>query len=117
NHNMKITRVWATPVRPPAGYEAPASWLSESLVANPMSIYPRYKERRSSWGARWGHEVIVRIQTDDGLVGIGGTAPAPARMIIEDHLAHLLVGEDPADIERLWDQMYRSSLPYGRKGL
>ena len=77
---MKITRVWATPVRPPAGYEAPASWLSESLVANPMSIYPRYKERRSSWGARWGHEVLVRVETDEGLVGIGGTAPAPARM-------------------------------------
>jgi L-rhamnonate dehydratase len=115
--SVKIVRVWATPVRPPADYHAPASWLSESLVANPMSIYPQYKERRSSWGTRWGHEVLVRIETDDGLIGIGGTAPAAARMIVEGHLAHLLVGEDPANIERLWDQMYRSSLPYGRKGL
>jgi L-rhamnonate dehydratase len=114
---MKITRVWATPVRPPAHYEAHASWLSESLVANPMSIYAEYKDRRSSWGARWGHEVLVRIETDDGLIGIGCTAPAPARMIVEGHLAHLLDGQDPADVERLWDQMYRSSLPYGRKGL
>jgi L-alanine-DL-glutamate epimerase-like enolase superfamily enzyme len=39
---MKIARVWATPVRPPAGYDEPSSWLSESLVANPMSIYPNY---------------------------------------------------------------------------
>lgn len=114
---MKITRVLATAVRPPAGYQQPASWLSEGLVANPMSIYPRYRERRSSWGARWGPDVLVRIETDEGHVGIGGTAPAPARMLIEEHLAHLLIGEDPADVERLWDQMYRASMPYGRKGL
>jgi L-rhamnonate dehydratase len=37
--------------------------------------------------------------------------------MINQHLARLLVGEDPADIERLWDQMFRSMLPYGRKGL
>jgi len=114
---MKITRVWATPVRPPAHYTEHASWLSESLIANPMSIYPRYKDRRSSWNARWGHEILVRVETDEGLVGIGGTAPAPARMMVEDHLAHLLVGENPTNTERLWDQMYRASLPYGRKGL
>lgn len=114
---MKITRVWATPVRPPAGYEAPASWLSESLVANPMSIYPAYKDRRSSWGTRWGHEVLIRVETDEGLVGIGGTAPAPAAMIVEGHFAHLLQGQDPANVGRLWDQMFRASLPYGRKGL
>ena len=114
---MKMTRVRATPIRPPASADVPASWLSESLVANPMSIYPRYKERRSSWGARWGPDVLVRVETDEGLTGTGGTAPAPARPIIEEHFAHLLVGEDPADVERLWDQMYRASLPYGRKGL
>ena len=114
---MKITRVWATPVRPPAGYDAPASWLSESLVANPMSIYPAYKDRRSSWSTRWGHEVLIRVETDEGLVGIGGTAPAPAAMIVEGHFAHLLQGQDPANVGRLWDQMFRASLPYGRKGL
>ena len=37
---MKITRVWATPVRPPAHHTVKATWLSESLVADPMSIYP-----------------------------------------------------------------------------
>ncbi len=114
---MKIKRVWATPMRPPAGFEPPASWLSESLVANPMSIYPSYKERRSSWSPRWGHDVLVRVETDDGLVGIGGTAPAPAGMIVEGHLAHLLIGGDPTNVERIWDQMFRASLPYGRKGL
>ncbi|MGH2533132.1 MAG: enolase C-terminal domain-like protein [Thermomicrobiales bacterium] len=112
---MRITRVTATPIRPAEA--RPASWLSESLVANPMSIYPEYRERRSSWGARWGAEVLVRIETDDGLVGIGGNAPAPAKPMIEQHFANLLAGQDPFAVEKLWDQMFRSSLPYGRKGL
>jgi L-rhamnonate dehydratase len=95
----------------------PKSWLSESLVANPMSIYPEYKAKRSSWGAKWGSELLVRVMTDDGIEGIGGPVPAGGRTIIEGHLRNLLLGKDPFDIEMLWDQMYRSSLPYGRKGL
>ncbi len=114
---MRIVRVSATPVKPVAAEPREASWLSESLVANPMSIYPKYKERRSSWSPRWGREVVVQIFTDDGLVGLGATAPAPARDLIEHHFARLLVGEDPFNVEMLWDQMFKASLPYGRKGL
>lgn len=114
---MRITRVTATPIRPVEAEAKGASWLSESLVANPMSIYPRYRERRSSWGAKFGPEVLVRIETDEGLIGIGGPAPAPAKPLIEEHFANLLAGESPFDVEVLWDQMFRSSLPYGRKGL
>ena len=112
---MRIVRVTATPLHSPE--PTTPSWLSESLVANPMSIYPRFKAHRSSWGAHWGPEVIVRVQTDDGIEGIGGTAPAPAAQLIEQHFANLLDGADPFDVERLWDQMFRASLPYGRKGL
>ena len=31
-------------------------------------------------------------------------------------LADLLVGEDPSDIRRLWDKMYRGTIYYGRFG-
>jgi L-rhamnonate dehydratase len=112
---MKITSVEAATFRTSAGQ--PPSWLTSTTIANPMSIYPRYHAQRSSWGNRFGR-VLVKVTTDDGLVGIapavGGDATAA---IINEHLARLLVGEDPADIERLWDEMFRSSLPYGRKGL
>ena len=64
---MRITGVTVTPVR--IDETKPKSWLSESLVANPMSIYPEYKARRSSWGAKWGPELLVRIQTDEGIEG------------------------------------------------
>jgi len=114
---VRITRVSAVPFgssEPPA---AQGSWLSESRIANPMSIYPEHAAKRSSWTARFA-AVLVRVATDEGVDGIatatGGRATAA---IVNDHFAQLLAGEDPADIERLWDQMWRASLPYGRRGL
>ena len=114
---MRITRVTATAIRVPEDEAKPASWLSESLVANPMSIYPDYRAKRSSWGTRWGPEVLVRIETDEGITGIGASAPFPSKTLIEGHFASLMVGQDPFAVEKIWDQLWRSSLPYGRKGL
>jgi len=64
--------------------------------------------------------VLIRITTDAGLVGIG-EANAWGNMvsvatIIESNLRPLILGENPADIERLWEKMYRGSRGYGRKG-
>ncbi|MDA8296705.1 MAG: L-rhamnonate dehydratase [Actinomycetota bacterium] len=82
-----------------------------------MSIYPPYHSERASWNARFANG-LVTVSTDEGVHGIspvyGGDA---TRAIVEQHLSRLLVGQDPWDIERLWDQMFRSTLPYGRKGL
>jgi L-rhamnonate dehydratase len=112
---VRITKVTATTIQHQD--DKPKSWLSESVVANPMSLYPTYTARRSSWGPQWGPEVLIQVETDDGIVGVGCAAPAPAKAIVEEHFHHLLTGQDPFDVERLWDQMFRSSLPYGRKGL
>ena len=109
---MRITRVRAFDL-----YEESHSWISETLIANPMSIYPRYRERRSSWFGPPQGGVLVLVDTDDGITGIGmGCGGQPAALMIEGHLAKFLVGEDPFNIELLWDQMYRASMPYGRKG-
>ena len=94
------------------------SWLSESLIANPMSIYPSYKEKRSSWfGKMTG--AIVSIATDEGVRGLGFAGGGKGKLvqsIIEEQLGGLLVGMDPADIELIWEMLYRASLPYGRRG-
>ena len=37
--------------------------------------------------------------------------------MIEKHFRRFLVGADPRDINRIWDQIYRASMPYGRKGI
>lgn len=112
---MKITDVSLRRVK--ADNRRAASWLSESVIANPMSIYPEYCERRSSWTAQWGSDLLLQVTTDEGIVGVGAAIPAGARIIVEEHFRNLLIGQDPFDIEKLWDQMFRSSLPYGRKGL
>ncbi len=112
---MKITSITTQQIRPDTAHSM--SWLTGTLIANPMSIYPEYKAQRSSWLAGWGLDRLVTIQTDEGIEGIGCAIPNGARDIVERHFSALLVGQDPFNIERLWDQMFRSSLPYGRKGL
>lgn len=112
---MRITAVKASTVRKDPA--TPPSWLSESVIANPMSGYEQYAARRSSWQAKFP-QVAVEIETDEGLSGLGLTIGGDATIaIIEQHFSALLVGQDPGDTERLWDQMYRASLPYGRMGL
>ena len=44
-------------------------------------------------------------------------AARPAAWLIKHHFARFLVGEDARNVNMIWDQLYRSSLPYGRKGL
>ena len=109
---MRITEVRATPI-PARG----SSWLLESVIANPMSIYPRYKARRSSWFHPWG-DALVQVRTDEGITGYSMSTGGPAAaLIISEHLSRFLLGEDPFNVEMLWDQMFRATLPYGRKGL
>jgi L-rhamnonate dehydratase len=93
-------------------------WIVDSLIANPMSAYPDYKKSRTSWGIDALGGLIVEIETETGEIGVGITQGGePGGIIIERHLARFLIGSDPRDVERLWDQMWRSTLYYGRKGL
>jgi galactonate dehydratase len=50
----------------------------------------------------------VRIHTDEGVVGLGETFPSgeAERAIVEKHLSRVLLGQDPRDIERLWQDMF-----------
>jgi L-rhamnonate dehydratase len=93
-------------------------WLVDSLIANPMSGHPKYREKRSSWGIGVLGSLVVEIETTDGAVGVAtGSGGLPAAWMIRNHYARFLVGEDARNINRIWDAMYRASLPYGRKGL
>ncbi len=93
-------------------------WLVDTLIANPMSKYPEYRDSRTSWGIGVLGSVVVEVETDAGMVGVAtGLGGAAACYLIENHFKRFVLGADPRDIARLWDQMYRASLPYGRKGL
>jgi len=96
-----------------------SSWLGESLIANPMSIYPEYKQKRSSWFGPL-NTAVVEIRTDAGICGwgmVGGGKGKLARPMVEEQFEGLLVGRSPFDIELLWDQMFRASQFYGRRGI
>ena len=97
---MKITDVEVICLRVPA-YDAPCEWGDDAF--------------------------IVRVHTDAGICGIGesDTSPVAARGIVEAPQSHessnglkrLLIGENPLEIQRLWDKMYSCSNYCGRRGL
>ncbi|HLI33782.1 MAG TPA: L-rhamnonate dehydratase, partial [Terriglobia bacterium] len=62
---------------------------------------------------------IVEIETDEGIRGlgvIGGGKGKLALIVIEEQFRNLLIGQNPFHIELLWEQMFRASQFYGRKG-
>lgn len=87
-------------------------------IATPMSRYPEYRGTRSSWGIDALGTVVVEVEDEAGRVGVGvSTGGAPAAWLVAHHLDRFVVGRHPSQVELIWDQMYRSSLYYGRKGL
>src|SRR4030081_1558700 len=98
---MKITEVEAIVLRQPALDQAIADGSQDDLV--------------------------VRVHTDAGIVGVGevDSAPevvkavieAPASHAIATGLRHVLIGKDPLDVEGLWQTMYRAAIYYGRRGV
>mmetsp|Transcript_102845 Transcript_102845/g.169068 ORF Transcript_102845/g.169068 Transcript_102845/m.169068 type:complete len:473 (-) Transcript_102845:54-1472(-) len=92
---------------------------SETIpIANPMSVHPPYKKHRKSWGINALGSMVVEIEAEDGTCGVGVTiGGAPACYIVEHHLSRFVEGQDPRNIELMWDQMFRATLNYGRKGL
>jgi L-rhamnonate dehydratase len=69
---------------------------------------------------------LVRVRTDEGVVGIGeaDTSPYVARTMVEMPSSHaiargvreLLVGEDPLQIDRIWQLLFHGTDHYGRGG-
>ena len=93
-------------------------WIIDTPIANPMSIYPQYRQSRTSWGIGALGPFIVEAELENGMTGIGlSIGGAPACYIVEEHLSRFVKGSDIRDVERIWDQLYRATLPYGRKGL
>lgn len=72
-------------------------------------------------------DLVIKVTTDDGIVGIGevDSAPEAVKALVHRDSSHaiagslrdLLVGEDPRDVERLWQKMYRGLIYIGRRGI
>jgi L-alanine-DL-glutamate epimerase-like enolase superfamily enzyme len=89
------------------------------LLSAPLS--PEHVVRWSGGEMAVAHAALVRIHTDDGLVGVGDTYaggwfyPQAAKALLE-HFEPLLLGEDPREVARLAHALRSRSLYWGRVG-
>ena len=112
---MKITRI-RTRVIEWRGKTVP---LPPHFCTNPMDAISPMLSNATMGTFTFHSWLIVEIFTDDGLVGIGNAALSPriTKQVIDEYLAPLLIGENPWDIEFLWQHMYRKTMAFGRKGI
>ncbi len=66
--------------------------------------------------------LLVEVVTDEGLIGLGeaahfGGPMASTAQVIEHELKPYLIGENPNDIERLWERMHRRAYKHARGGI
>lgn len=97
---MKITAVEAIPLRLPDVDDARCDGTQDAL--------------------------IVRVHTDEGLVGLGevDSSPTVARAIVDAPPSHaiarglrsILLGQDPFDVQLLWQRMVEGTIYFGRSG-
>ena len=110
---MKITEVRTRVVQ----WEGATVPLPPHFCTNPMDLV-NFGEASMGNFAFHGW-VLVEVFTDSGHVGLGNAALSPlvTKACIDTYLAPLLIGADPWDIEYLWQQMYRRTMAFGRKGV
>jgi L-alanine-DL-glutamate epimerase-like enolase superfamily enzyme len=70
---------------------------------------------------------VIRVTADNGVCGLGETDAPPNAIaaLLETPSAHiwsmsirdLLLGENPLEVERLWDKVYEGTIYHARRGL
>jgi L-alanine-DL-glutamate epimerase-like enolase superfamily enzyme len=98
---MKITEIKTTFLFDPEGFV-----IQDATIPPPNP------------GAQGRSALFVHIKTDEGVEGLGvGQGQRAVQAVIEDSLKSLLIGQDPFNIEKLWNDMFWRVRGYGRKGL
>ncbi|KYK58030.1 hypothetical protein DCS_05043 [Drechmeria coniospora] len=93
-------------------------WLVDTAISNPCSRWDEYRRSRTSWGINVLGSFLVEIEASDGTVGFAtGFGGPPACWLVHQHFERFLIGADPRNTNLLFEQMYRASMFYGRKGL
>ncbi len=87
-------------------------------LVTPLDTYTQFKDERGSWFWDSGM-AVVEIEADDGVVGVGWCEDGcdVIKSIVDRHLSRLVVGQNPFEVEGLFDRLFRATMPYGRKGI
>jgi L-alanine-DL-glutamate epimerase-like enolase superfamily enzyme len=111
---MKITDVKAIVISASRSYVASAGLKTPAPKKKP----PKSKALTSDYASRRHiciyprgvQTTLVQVSTDEGITGIGEShapiAPQVSKAIIDTVLTPVLVGQDPLEIEVLWEKMY-----------
>jgi L-alanine-DL-glutamate epimerase-like enolase superfamily enzyme len=81
-----------------------------TVTRHRLPLDPPFEASWDSSPRRAFAATIVRVETDEGLVGVGS---GDAMLGFEDH-EHLFVGQDPLAIERHWRVLSNLNFHYGR---
>jgi L-alanine-DL-glutamate epimerase-like enolase superfamily enzyme len=93
-------------------------WLIDAKIATPMSKWANYRSSRTTFGINVLGSFCVELEATDGTKGFAtGFGGPPACWLVQQHFERFLLGRDPRDTNDLFEQMYRASMFYGRKGL
>src|SRR5579862_6816483 len=95
----------------------------EAFVLEAPQLYKAPEGSEEAPGV--GHCFLLKVTTDEGIVGWSDveTAPHVAAAAVNapasgsemfDGLRSIVMGEDPFEIERLWDKVYRGTIYFGR---
>jgi L-alanine-DL-glutamate epimerase-like enolase superfamily enzyme len=110
---MKITEIRTRVVQ----WQGKTVPLPPHFCTNPMDLLSLPQASMQTFTFHgW---LIVEVFTDEGLVGIGNAALAPqvTKQVIDLYLTPLLIGQNPWDVEFLWQHMYRKTMAFGRRGI
>lgn len=86
-------------------------------IVDVRAVQPEAPGSPPDWRT-WLGQILVRVDTDDGLTGYGvGGGGLAGIHVVQTALKALLLGADASAVEDLWQRMYQATLPYGQKGL
>ena len=83
-------------------------------LAEPFAFSMGWVKQRST--------MIVELITDEGITGWGESLchglqpPQIAAVIVNSALKSIVLGQDPFDVDVLWEKMYNLTRPFGQKG-
>lgn len=96
-------------------------------ITDVKAIIIRQKEAIRLIGDGSQDSVIIQVETDAGITGYGEVDSSPyiVKAIIECPPSHvvcrglrdIVIGQDPFDVEKIWEDMYTGSYYYGRRSV
>ncbi len=84
--------------------------------ADQMSMFPEYRDSDWMTGSGGYERFVVVLETEGGETGfaVNESGGVHAANLVDRHFRRFVEGADPFEINKTWEQMYRSQLPTGQ---